>query len=366
MSALKTILLQEIAESGPISLAAYMQRALTDPMHGYYMQRRPFGAPDEDGGDFITAPEVSQMFGELLGAWLADLWDRMGRPAPFCLVELGPGRGTLMADMLRAASVLPDFSAAAQVHFVEVSPALRMAQKQAIPHAQWHDDISTLPDMACLIVANEFFDALPIHQFKKTEKGWAEIYVAAAQDELVFKERACDDRFLSDALSACLPHDMKTGDIVEACPFGETIMAALGAHIAKHKGAALMIDYGHSAPACGDSFQALAKHKYVDPLNAPGMADLTAHVNFPVLAHIAQTQGLNAATITEQGPFLESLGLNIRAQQLMQASPTREKQINDERLRLAAPQHMGTLFKVLGVAHKDMPPLAGMQTETER
>ena len=360
MSALKTILLQEIATHGPMSLAAYMQRALTDPQHGYYMQRRPFGTPDADGGDFITAPEVSQMFGELIGAWLADLWDRMGRPAPFCLAELGPGRGTLMADIMRAASVLPGFDMAAQVHFVEVSPALREAQKQAVPKATWHDDITTLPALPTLMIANEFFDALPIHQLKKSDTGWNEIYVDADGDRLAFISHQADETLLSQPLQSCLPPSLSPGDIVEACPEGETAMSLLSAHIAKHSGAALIIDYGHAATGSGDSFQALEKHEFVDPLEAPGMADLTAHVNFPLLAHIAQSHGLRVASITRQGRFLEALGLNIRAQQLMQASPGREKQISAERLRLAAPQHMGELFKVLAIAHADMPMLAGV------
>ena len=251
MSALKSILLQEIAENGPMSLAAYMQRALTDPQHGYYMQRRPFGAPDEDGGDFITAPEVSQMFGELLGAWLADLWDRMGRPAPFCLAELGPGRGTLMADMMRAAAVLPDFGAAAEVHFIEVSPAFRETQKQAVPSAQWHDDLTTLPALPTLIVANEFFDALPIHQFKKSDNGWDEIHIDADGDKLAFVPRPTNGRPFSPALEACLPQSLSQDDIVEACPAGEAAMAQLSTHIAAHGGAALIIDYGHAEAGMG-------------------------------------------------------------------------------------------------------------------
>ncbi len=359
MSPLKHILLQEIAAKGPMPLVDYMRRALTDPEHGYYMQRRPFGAPDADGGDFITAPEISQMFGELLGAWVADLWDRMGRPTPFCLAELGPGRGTLMADMLRAASVLPGFAEAAQVHFVELSPPLRAAQKQAVPDAHWHEIAAELPALPTLLVANEFIDALPIHQFKKTASGWDEVHVDAVQDALAFIEKPTMGQPLSQALQDCLPADLAVGDMVEACPDGEAAMAQLAKHIAAYGGAALLLDYGHGETACGDSFQALEGHKYSDPLAAPGRADLTAHVNFPLLAHIAQNHGLTTAPITRQGPFLEALGLSLRAQQLMQTSPGREKQINEERLRLAAPQHMGALFKVLGVAHKDMPPLAG-------
>ena len=359
MSPLKTILLDEIAANGPMSLAAYMQRALADPHYGYYMQRRPFGAAAADGGDFITAPEVSQMFGELLGAWLADLWQRMGQPTAFCLAEVGPGRGTLMADILRAATVLPGFAEAAAIHFIETSPALRELQKQAVPQAQFNDSLADLPPLPCLLVGNEFFDALPIHQYKKTPAGWTEVMVDRQGDGLVFADGATGASPFSDALTAVCPPELADGSIVESCPTGETAMAQLSNHIARHGGAALLIDYGHAKPGSGDSFQALTHHKYVDPLDAPGLADLTAHVNFPLLAHIAAQAGLSIAPITEQGAFLENLGLSLRAQALMQASPGREKQINAERLRLAAPQEMGSLFKVLGIAHKDMPPMAG-------
>ena len=363
MTPLKQILLEEIAANGPMPLADYMQRALADPTHGYYMQRRPFGQAGDDGGDFITAPEVSQMFGELIGAWLADLWMRMGQPSPFCLAELGPGRGTLMADILRAANVLPDFSAAAQVHFLETSAALRALQKQLVPHAAWHDTLDTLPAMPTLIIGNEFFDALPIQQYRKQPDGWSPIMVTAQNDNLVFMDGASEAAVFSDALAACLPATVKPSDIVETAPMVEAAMHAAAQHIATHGGAALLIDYGHAAPACGDSFQAMRGHGFVDPLAEPGLADLTAHVNFPLLAHIAETAGLTAAPIVEQGRFLEALGLSLRAQQLMQLSPGREMDIQSERHRLAAPQEMGSLFKVLGVAHKDMPVLAGFLAE---
>jgi NADH dehydrogenase [ubiquinone] 1 alpha subcomplex assembly factor 7 len=369
MSALKTILLDEIAAHGPMPLDAYMARALADPEHGYYMQRRPFGAPNAEGGDFITAPEVSQMFGELIGTWLADLWNRMGQPAPFALVELGPGRGTLMADVLRVGQVLPGFPESAQVHFVETSPALRQAQKQAVGKdvtAHWHDDITTLPAMPCLLVANEFFDALPIRQTRKTASGWQEICVGAKDKALVFAPQDIAAPRFSEAAKACLPEILENQAIVETCPQGEAAMEQLCAHIAQHGGAALLIDYGHASKACGDSFQALKEHRFVDPLEAPGMADMTAHVNFPLLAHLAEAADLDAAPVATQGAFLESLGLNMRAQQLMQSSPGRETQIQSERARLAAPDEMGTLFKVLGVAHKAMPPLAGLTLKTDK
>jgi NADH dehydrogenase [ubiquinone] 1 alpha subcomplex assembly factor 7 len=363
MTPLKKILIEEIAANGPMLLADYMARALADPAHGYYMQRRPFGRQADDGGDFVTAPEVSQMFGELIGAWLADLWHRMGQPNDFCLVELGPGRGTLMADILRAANVLPDFLKAAQVHFIETSPQLRDAQALAVPHAHWHDDLSTLPDAPTLMVANEFFDALPVQQYCKHGADWMPIMVTADGDELALTEGGAVSMPFSDALSACLPDDISDGAIVESAVAVERAMQQLGQHIATHGGAALLIDYGHAEAACGDSFQAMRGHGYVDPLAEPGLADLTAHVNFPLLAHIAEAAGLATAPITAQGVFLEALGLSLRSQQLIQLSPERERDIESERHRLAAPQEMGNLFKVLGVAHKDMPPLAGFLPE---
>ena len=363
MTPLKQILLAEIAANGPMPLADYMQRALADPTHGYYMQRRPFGQAGEDGGDFITAPEVSQMFGELVGAWLADLWQRMGQPKRFCLTELGPGRGTLMADILRAASVLPDFIAAAQVHFVETSEHLRAAQRQLVPNAQWHDDISTLAPLPTLMVANEFFDALPIQQYRKQSGGWAAVQIASDGDNLMFIDGPPEHSPFSAALQHCLPTDIAEDDIVEAAPAVETAMQGISRHIATYGGGALLIDYGHAKAARGDSFQALRGHGYVDPLAEPGLADLTAHVNFPLLRHIAETAGLTASPITEQGHFLEALGLSLRAQQLMQLSPGREMDIQSERHRLAAPQEMGSLFKVLAIAHKDMPVLAGFLPE---
>lgn len=371
MTPLKKILLDEIKANGPMRLEDYMQRALADPTHGYYMQRQPFGESSQHGGDFITAPEVSQMFGELLGAWLADLWQRMGAPAPFCLAELGPGRGTLMADILRAARVLPDFIAAMQVHFVETSPHLRAAQKQLVPHAVWHDTLNDLPDMPTLLIANEFFDALPVQQYRKDGDSWRPIEVTAEGDSLVLSAGDKQATPFSDALTACLPaplnEALNEAVIVESAAAVEHAMQNVTEHIAKYGGSALIIDYGHAEPASGDSFQALRGHAPVDPLAEPGLADLTAHVNFPLLAHIAQRAGLVAAPIIEQGLFLEALGLSLRAQQLKEISPERTADIESERHRLAAPQEMGALFKVLAVAHEDMPPLAGFEAgfETE-
>ena len=363
MTPLKKILIKEISTNGPMLLADYMARALGSPKHGYYMQRRPFGASDDDGGDFITAPEVSQMFGELIGAWLADLWHRMGQPEDFCLVELGPGRGTLMGDILRAANVLPDFIKAVQVHFVETSPALRAAQKQAVPHATWHNDISTLPAMPTLLVANEFFDALPVQQYRKQGNDWLPVMVTTDGDNLMLTDGDAAAKPFSDALATCIPDTINDGEIVESAAAVESVMQQLAQHLAAHGGAALLIDYGHAEPACGDSFQAMRGHGFVDPLAEPGLADLTAHVNFPLLAYIAEKAGLTTAPITAQGLFLEALGLSLRSQQLIQLSPEREADIEGERHRLVASREMGSLFKVLAVAHTDMPPLAGFSSE---
>jgi len=357
MSALRDQLIDELATSGPMMLEAFMARALTDPTHGYYVQRQPFGRAAENGGDFTTAPEISQMFGELIGAWCADLWHRMGQPEAFCLAELGPGRGTLMADVLRAASVLPAFTKAAEVHLVEISPSLRQLQKQKLPHAHWHDDVSTLPALPMIVLANEFFDALPIQQYRKAESGWLPIMVDQRDGALCFVDGA--PLAAAELPSQALPM-AQIGDIVETCAAANQVMTDLADHLARCGGVALIIDYGYAQAAAGDSFQALQKHQFVDPLAAPGMADLTAHVNFEQLQKIAIQCGLTSPPICQQGGFLTALGLDIRAQSLIQSAPEKAGQIAAERDRLAAPDQMGHLFKVLAVASQDCPPLAGL------
>ncbi len=356
MSALRDQLICELETSGPIMLEAFMARALTDPTYGYYVHRQPFGRAAPSGGDFTTAPEISQMFGELIGAWCADLWHRMGQPDPFCLAELGPGRGTLMADVMRAASVLPAFSKAAEVHLVEISPSLRQKQKEKVPNAQWHDDISTLPDLPMIVLANEFFDALPIQQFRRAENGWSPIMVDQCDGALCFVDGAPIAE--ADLPQQALPL-AQIGEIIETCAAANQVMTDLAKQLAKRGGAALIIDYGYRQAAAGDSFQALQQHQFVDPLDAPGEADLTAHVNFEQLQKIAQECGLTSPPICQQGGFLRALGLDLRAQSLMQSAPDKAGQIAAERDRLAAPDQMGNLFKVLAVASPDCPPLAG-------
>ena len=361
MSKLKARLAAHIKANGPLSLADYMDAALSDPEEGYYMRRAPFGAPHDGGGDFTTAPEISQMFGELIGAWCVDLWVRSGAPQPVNLVELGPGRGTLMADICRTAGQNPDFVKHASVHFVETSPTLRAEQKQRVPHAIWHDSIATLPDNAAtLVIANEFFDALPITQYARTPSGWREITVTLENNELAFAHGPEQKNPFSPVQAALLPNTAPE-EIIEASPARELVMQNLCTHLKRVRGAALIIDYGYASPAAGDSFQAMKHHEFVDPLACPGEADLTAHVNFAVLSQLAAETGLEAHPIAQQGEFLRGLGLDQRAAQLAKASPEAVGKIMGERDRLAAPDQMGHLFKVLGVRHPEMPPLAGFE-----
>ena len=309
---------------------------MRDANAAYYGGRDPLGR----AGDFITAPEISQMFGELVGLWCADLTLRAGAP-DFAYVELGPGRGTLTADARRAmakAGLNPP------VHFVETSPVLREKQRSAVPDAQWHDDVATLPtDRPLVIVCNEFFDALPIRQYERTGLGWRERMVA-------------DGRFLrgeadcADAIPLALA-DAPLGAIVERNPEAEAIMAMLADRIAAQGGALLALDYGYEGPATGDTLQAMTAHAFADPLDAPGTRDLTAHVDFAMLAMIARTHGLRPSPCVTQGAFLTALGIDARATALARANPAGAQDIETARHRLVAPEAMGRLFKALSVRH---------------
>ncbi|SPF77643.1 class I SAM-dependent methyltransferase [Pseudoprimorskyibacter insulae] len=352
MPPLKRHIVNRIQANGPMTLAEYMSVCLLHPEHGYYTTQTALGAD----GDFITAPEISQMFGELVGLSLAQAWLDQGAPSPFMLLELGPGRGTLMADIQRATARVPGFHDAAQLHLVEASPRMRAAQKSALPDADpiWHDDLSTLPDLPTFAVANEFFDALPIRQFQRGQDGWSERVVGLDGDALTLGLTA-------DAPLAPLEHrmaDTKDGDIVETCATAEAIIDALTAKIADHGGAALVIDYGdwHSL---GDTFQALRGHKTTDPLADPGLADLTAHVDFEALAKAARCAH---SRLTPQGVFLERLGITQRAQALAtrMSGPALEAHIAAHR-RLTHPEEMGHLFKVLGFYPEGATPPPGVE-----
>jgi len=349
---LEADLVRRIEAEGALSLESYMAEALLHPRWGYYANRDPLGA----GGDFITAPEVSQVFGELIGLWCADLWSRMGAPDPVILAELGPGRGTLMADALRAARVVPGFAAALRLHLVERGAALRAAQARTLaafdPH--WHDDLATLPPGPVLLIANEFLDALPIRQFVRGDDGWHERRVAAADGRLGF---ALDPAPADVALPDAAP-----GSIAETRPAAEALARHLGARLAVGGGAALFIDYGHVARSCGDTLQAVRRHRPAAVLDAPGTADLTAHVDFAAFADASA--GARVWGPVTQGAFLLALGLEARTEALVaNATPAKASALRSGSRRLADPAAMGRLFKVLALTHPDAPPPAGFDGE---
>lgn len=352
MTALKALLLRQILAQGPMTVADYMTLCLLHPEHGYYPNRDPLGA----AGDFVTAPEISQMFGELLGLFMGQVWLDQGRPAPFALAELGPGRGTLMADMLRATQKLPGFHASLQLHLVEASPVLQSIQADRLAGFApvFHQNADSLPDQPLFLVANEFFDALPIRQFLRIGDGWAERVVAEKDGDLCFG-------LTPPAPLAALAHrlpDTTEGMMVELCAPALPVMDALQTRIASYGGVALVIDYGDWRSR-GDTLQAVRKHRYDAPLAHPGEADLTAHVDFEALARACPA--LRASALTQQGVFLQRLGLEMRAAQLAQnltGAALRSHQNAYRRLTHA--KEMGHLFKVMGLVHPAAPALPGL------
>lgn len=352
MTPLGRLLAARIAATGPMPLSDYMAECLLHPQHGYYTTRPPFGAE----GDFITAPEISQMFGELLGLALAQAWADQGAPCPFVLAELGPGRGTLMADLLRATARVPGFAEAARVVLVEASPALRARQRAALAGhpVTWADRVEDLPGTGPLfLIANEFFDALPIRQFTRVGDGWAETMVGLAPDGRLSLGRApvAGLALLADRLA-----DTAEGAVVELCPAAGPIMGHIGTRIAERGGLALVIDYG-GWQSRGDTFQALRRHGFADPLAAPGEADLTAHVDFAALARAARPAAHAYAT---QGELLARLGLGLRADRLARGlSGTALESHRAAERRLTHPSEMGTLFKALAVFPPAAPPPPG-------
>ncbi len=313
----------------------------------YYATRDPLGA----AGDFTTAPEISQMFGELIGLWCADLWDRAGRP-DIAWVELGPGRGTLAADALRA---MARAGLAPPVHFVETSPVLRAAQAGRVPGATWHDEVATLPDDRPLIViANEFFDALPIRQLVRALDAWHERFVAC-QDVLFLPIAG---KRVPDAIIPPPLRDAPPGSVIEASPASVAILRDLARRIAAQGGAVLAIDYGYEGPAIGDTLQALRDHRFANPFETPGEQDLTAHVDFATLAAAAQAEGTHVFGPVGQGALLTALGIDARAAALAKASPDRAESIAADRARLT--EAMGTLFKALAITAPGWPVPAGL------
>ncbi len=376
---LRDRLIAQIAQDGPIGVAEYFTRCLHDPQDGYYATRPDLGA----GGDFITAPLVSQMFGELIGLWAMETWIRMGRPSPFRLVEMGPGDATLISDLLRAARLAPDFLAAADLWMVEVSPPLRALQAQRLAGAapQWSDRLEAVPGGAPLIlVANEVLDCLPARQFVRTETGWAERVIGldkagdlafglkalsppprgegsrVAKTAVIPDKRSADPgppETLSSGVGpgssrfALVRDDLPPGAVLESSPAQQALGAEIGHRVATDGGAALLIDYGRDAAGPGDTLQAIQDHCKVDPLESPGQADLTVWADFPAVLAAGVEAGAKTGPILQQAVFLAMLGIEARAQALATARPDRADQIARQLDRLTGQAQMGALFKAV-------------------
>jgi len=351
---LRDRLAAQIRASGPISVAQYMSACLHDPDFGYYATRPALG----EGGDFITAPLVSQMFGELIGLWAVETWARIGRPNPFRLVEMGPGDGTLMSDLLRAARLSPQFTEAADVWLVETSQPLRDRQRRALgDHLSWAASLAETPAEAPMIlIANELLDCLPARQFVRTERGWSERMVGADdQGNLHF---GLAPPLPADAPLPQLSGDETIGAVFEQSPAQAALGAELGRRIADDGGAALLIDYGRAAPGFGDTLQALKRHRKESPLASPGEADLTVHADFPAVLAAAQAQGAETPQILSQGEFLVRLGIGARAEALASSRPDLSDTIERQLERLVSPDEMGELFKVACIHSAGFTPPA--------
>jgi len=345
---LRDRLAAQIAAAGPLSVAQYMTACLHDPDFGYYATRPALG----EDGDFITAPLVSQMFGELIGVWVASSWELLGRPDAVRLVEIGPGDGTLMSDVLRTLRHAPGVLEAADVWLVETSSPLRDLQAGRLPQdVRWADSLAEVPAGAPLIlVANELLDCLPARQFVRTPVGWAEQVVGLDDaGELGFG--------LIPTPAAGLLPDAAPGQVYEQSAAQAALGAELGARVAADGGAALLIDYGRGAPGFGDTLQALRRHRKVDPLANPGEADLTVHADFPAVMAAAEAQGAQAAILT-QAAFLARMGVGERAEALVRAAPTRSGVIGRQLNRLVGADEMGELFKVCAIHSPDWTPPA--------
>ncbi len=359
---LETEIRRRIEVAGPMPVSQYMSLCLAHPEYGYYITRDPLGRD----GDFTTSPEISQMFGELIGLWAAAVWKAMGSPVNLNLVELGPGHGTLMRDALRAAQVVPDFHAAVSVHMVEVSPLLSRMQRQTlsglgVPVA-WHRSLDEVPEGQFIAIANEFFDALPVNQMIKQGNGWYQ--------RVVEIDRVGNLAFgLAEDM---IPHfDRLLPTRVREAPEGalyewrsDQVALELGRRIARNQGAALAIDYGYVESEPGETLQAVGEHNYADPLIVPGMVDLTAHVDFEALVHAAESMGARAHGPLTQGEFLTRLGIEARAAALKaSATPDQVMEIDSATVRLTDMSRtgMGELFKVIGLAHPALSSLPGLE-----
>ncbi|QGM47408.1 class I SAM-dependent methyltransferase [Methylocystis heyeri] len=357
MNALQQEIAVIIAEEGPISLERYMSLCLSHPRLGYYTTHNPFGA----SGDFITAPEISQMFGELLGVWMIEAWTAAGNPEASRLVELGPGRGTLMSDVLRVARIAPNFLANMAVDLVETSPLLRDLQRQMLAGEtvpiSWRADFGEVPRAPVFVLANEFFDALPARHFVKTATGWRERLVGLDRaGALVFG--------LAPNPEPGLAVPAPEGSVIEVNGIAQRLMAEIAERIVADGGVMLAVDYGYAQTTLGESLQAVARHGYVDPLQTPGEADLTTHVDFAALKRAAMARGAKVQGPVGQGAFLKQLGIERRAEALMKKADAGQREdIASALARLAGSgdprERMGDLFKAMAIMHPDTPDLPG-------
>ncbi len=341
---LHNLIVQRIHEKGAISVADYMELALSHPEYGYYMNHDPFGSK----GDFTTAPEISQIFGELIGAWAAMLWAQMGG-GEIALIELGPGRGTLMRDALRATRNIPSFHDHLCVSLVDMSPSLRNFQQATLtdihPRIHWHPDLEELPNMPAIFIANEFFDALPIHQYIRTHEGLKEKMVGIDNENPEKLRFTIKQLGLSLVKGGAYSDD---GAVIETCPAAREVIYTIAAHLKTYGGAGLAIDYGYVGGSRGNTLQAVKKHGFHPVLENAGEADITAHVDFDMLAAAAEESGIFHHGVISQGTFLMRLGAEMRTQVLLRnASDTQKEDIITSVKRLIMPEHMGELFKVI-------------------
>jgi NADH dehydrogenase [ubiquinone] 1 alpha subcomplex assembly factor 7 len=354
-----------IKSSGPMPVWRYMELCLLHPQHGYYVSRDPLGRE----GDFTTAPEVSQMFGELLGLWAASVWKAIGQPALLRLVELGPGRGTMMADALRALRVLPQLYQSLTVHMVEINPMLREKQRatlSGVRNVTWHDSIDDVLGGPAVIFANEYFDVLPIHQMVKRETGWHERVIDLDDDGRLVFDAAAEPTPRFEVLLPPLVREAPIGAVFEWRP--DTEIMKIAKRVRSQDGAALIIDYGHMRSDAGDTFQAIARHSFTDPLKNPGQADVTAHVDFQALGRAAEDLGARAHGPVTQGDFLKRLGIETRAASLIsKATNEVSADISGAMKRLidSGRGGMGSMFKVLAISQADLVALAGFTEDAQ-
>jgi SAM-dependent MidA family methyltransferase len=360
---LDAVLRRLISLAGPMPVAEFMGHCLGHQEHGYYIAHDPFGS----GGDFTTSPEISQMFGELIGLWAASVWRQMGAPALVRLVELGPGRGTMMLDMLRAANVMPEFRRAVTAELVETSPTLVARQQQTLGNLDvpiaWREALAEVPDGPAIIVANEFFDALPVNQAVRQADGWHERVVGIDIDgDFAFLIAPEPLKFFEQTL----PPQVRMAEVDSIYEWrADTAALEVGRRVVRGGGAALIIDYGHLESMIGDTFQALRERRKADPLAAPGLADLTAHVDFQALASSAESIGCRVHGPVDQATFLRRLGIEQRAANLKKVAPPDKARAVDValgRLTAGGATGMGTLFKAIGLSPPAMTTLPGFET----